>query len=193
MGAGIVLIFWIILLGILGSCWLICLCVYRRGKKSGNKVIRWIGLIPLGGVSLLFVALSTLIFLNVVRLSVPRFVYADALGHKPTADVAGLKSKAWSFADTTVIFLQFKVSSNTLPQIVPKGLERVAPSEFMNRFHSSALDSPPKWWVPITGAPGEYFMHISIGGEGKRHSSEWRFMTYDPSSGIGQYFYIGID
>lgn len=191
MGAGLVIFSWLFCLGLLGGVWLLAFSVFRQGRRTGSAVVRWIGLVPLVVISLLLLLLVSAWIAVIVRFSVPRFVYSYAFGEAPAADVRDLKSKAWSFADTTDILLQFKASSNTFRKLVPAGVERVTLTEFKEALHTKGMGSPPKWWAVINEAiPAETYA-----GSGMRnyHTSEWILMTFDPTTETVQYYYVGID
>ena len=193
MGPGIVILFWLLMAAIFGALWLASLVVLIIGRRKKSRLMSWLGGIPLSGLTLFACLAIALIAFGVIRSRNPRFVYQDTFREKPSPDVAGIQSDAWSFADSGHVYLRFRASESTFRRIAPKDVPKVTYAQYKDQMPGIAGDSPPAWWAPPTEATSEIYLLNSNFGKGKNFASETTLVTYDKDAGIVQYFYIGID
>jgi hypothetical protein len=190
MRPAFVILIWLVLAGIFGFFWVVSLVVFLIGRWKKKRWLKWMGLVPLTGLTIIALLAGTFFAIGITRAITPKYVFTDYLGEKPGGDVGNIRSKVWSFADSTTVHLQFQSSPETFHRLLPKELKRAAFQEYEYYFHVE--DEWPDWWRPINGFNSEVYF-INTSRNGKRRASETILMTYDSRTKIVQYFYLGID
>jgi hypothetical protein len=189
MGPLFVIVLWLIAAGIFGILWVGSLVAFLVGKRKRKRLLKWLGLMPLTGLTLLALLIACVFAVGIIRAVTPKYVFADAFGEKPSADIVNIRSKAWSFADSADVFLQFQTTPETFHRLIPKELKRFNG----NSRHGSIDHDWPTWWRSIDPATSEVYILETDFGEGKRFATETIIMMYDPQNRIVQYHYQGID
>jgi len=133
-----------------------------------------------------------LVAFGLLRSTNPRYVYHDTFHEKPSVDVQHLRSRVWSFADTSDVFIRFEASPETLHRVLPKAMQRVSYADYKRRMPGNNLD-PPAWWRPPNSTTSEIYLRVPESGHGDHFAFEKTLMTYDASTKTAQYFYLGID
>ena len=194
MGPAFVILFWAILAGIFGFFWLVSLFLFVIGWRKKKNWLKWLGLIPLVGLTVVALIITVVISIGIVRGITPKYVYTDTFGERPSHDVTNIKSKVWSFADEADVHIQFQTSPETFHRLIPKDLERVTFEKYKEKMPTIAgEESAPKWWLPVTQSTSEIYLLSTEFGKGKRFATETILMTYDAPTRTAQYYYIGID
>jgi len=190
MGPGIVILFWLIIAAIFGFFWLIALGFFYFGIRRKKRWMAWLGGVPLFGSTFLVLLVMGLIAYLSVRASMPHFLYEDTFHQPPAPDVADLKSKTWSFADSADTYIQFTASKSTFERLLPPGSRRVSYKDFQDQVYNNEI--PPAWWTP-PGPDDEIWLLQPDYGKGKSFASETTYMAYNEKSRSVRYFYLGID
>lgn len=153
----------------------------------------WLGGVPLLAISALGLALAGLVGFEVLRSTIPRYVYQDTFHEKPSADVEHLQSRVWSFADEGEVFLRFQAGPETVHRVVPRMMQRVSYPDYCRRMPPRHI-KPPAWWQPPTEATSEIYLSLpERGREGDQFGFETRLMTYNVATKTAMYFSLGID
>jgi hypothetical protein len=187
MGPLFVIIFWLIFVSFFTILWIGSLILFLVGWRKKKRLLKWLGLAPLAGLTLFALLIAGVFAVVVVRMITPKYVFADSFGEKPNADVVNIRSKVWSFADEGDVYLQFQAPPETFHHLMQKRLKGpVANSPYL-------IDGSdrPNWWRSVDPANSEIYVWRNP-GEG-RFASETILMTYEPRDRIVQYHYVGID
>lgn len=151
-----------------------------------------IAAVPVVIMPVVFGAFASLVIFGAVRGTIPRYVYQDAFGERPSADVRHLWSRNWHFADEGHVFMRFEATGETFHRIASKRMQKVSFKEFEAKVPDNHI-SPPRWWVRPTESTGEIYLRAPEWGHGLQFASESEFMTYDPATNTVMYFFLGID
>ncbi len=192
MGAGFVIMFWLIIAAILGTIWLCTLVLFIVAWKKRWKVLKWLsGTAVVGGV-VIALAAGGLLAYKLVRASIPSYVFTDVFYTKPTESVRDIKSKVFWFADTGSIYLRFHTDIDTFRRLVPKDLKRVTKQEFEEKKWQEG-NKHPSWWQSTFSSSDEIYLQESEPGNGKTFANETTWMAYDSQRQIGYYRFLGLD
>jgi hypothetical protein len=191
MGPGLVFLILIIMVGAFGFLWIGSLVIFIVGRKKGSVRIKWFGLVPLTILTILALFLGSLIVVGIVNSMNPHYVFTKTFAEEPDEHVHELKSKVWTFADSSDIYLQFKTSPDKFHRLMPTDLKRVTFEEY--KADLGYLDDWPDWWQAIDRSNSEIFVLNKSHGEGKKYESELTLMIYDAKSQFAQYYFCGID
>jgi len=192
MGPGFVILFWLLIAGVFGIFWMAGLVIFLIGKSKRSRLMMWLGGIPVASLTMIALAIAGLIGFGIIRATNPRYVYKDAFGERPSADVTTIRSKVYSFADEAHVFLTFRAAPETIHRIVPKYLKKVRYDEYCREMSGNNL-TPPPWWKPPDQSTNEIYLLSTDFGQGKRFATETTVMTYDHQTKTAMYFYLGID
>jgi len=193
MGPGFVILFWLILAGIFGVIWVGSLVLFLVGRWKRKAWLKWLGLIPLVGLTLFAFIAGSVLAVGIVHATTPKYVFFDTFGEKPTADITNIKSKVWSFADEADVHLQFQASPATFNHLLPKDLKQVTLEEYKTKMPDIGGHEWPAWWRPVDESDSEIYLLNTEFGKGKKFATETTLITYDAKSKVVQYFYMGID
>lgn len=192
MGPGLVILFWLIIVGILGTVWIGALILFLVSFKKKWRVIKWLsGIAVTGGAAIAF-SIGSLLTYGLVRSSVPKYVFEEVFHSKPTNNISDIKSKVFWFADTGSIYLCFRTNISTFKRLVPKNLPRTTWVEFKEKgWHESG--EHPSWWLLAVSDSDEIYWRATEFGKGGKFASETEWMIYDFQRQIGYYRFLGID
>ena len=156
VGAGIVVIFWIIIAAI-GTCfWFCCLGVLLFAWRRRWRVLGILAAIPLVGMPLAAAAIGALFAVYTGLGFYPPFVYRLEFNEAPTADVRELSGYKFGFADSEDCYLRFRASNATVARLVVKAkFEPISEKEFRSRI--LGLELTPPSWNPFNGTPTKFY------------------------------------
>jgi len=163
---------------ILLGCWLCSFLFLRLGIKTKNPVLKWIAFVPLSLITAFFL----LGVFDAVWTHLPRSVYTETFGEKPSADVSGIKSEYRIGPDFERTCLQFHAEKSTFERICPSSLKEVTYDECLELLASN-IRPRPKWWINVNSE-----MTIRLFVVDRQHPYQIRLLTYDEASKIVQYF-----
>lgn len=197
MGAGFVVLIWLILGGIAFAIFLFFLVLGAIGAWKKKPVLKWFGFIPAATIAAIGIFVVGALGYGFWALTQPRMVFKDMLGQKPGSKVSNIESSAYWFADTGSIYLRFDTDETTFRSLVPSELKNadIADIELHGVNHE---EGAPAWWHKTPSAGWQVYFRdfdgFSSGTSGLRgFVSETEYMVYDPDSGVGYFRFLGID
>jgi hypothetical protein len=191
MGAGFVILVWLIVAVVLGALWLGTLVLFIVAWKKRWRVLKWFSGIGVVGGVVVALTIAGLLTYGLIRTSVPKYVFTDTFHAKPTKSIRDIKSKVFWFADTGSVHLCFRTDVSTFRGLVPKDLPKVTKTEFEEGWHESG--EHPSWWRPLVSDSDEIYFQATEVGKGKNFATETTWMVYDSQQQIGCYRFLGID
>jgi hypothetical protein len=164
---------------LLGVCW----------KK---RWLKWVGGISCGVVTAGVLAFGLFLGIAIAQSMHPPSVFKQEFGRRPGEEIQSLKSSTWHFGDSGFTLLQFETSLEEFEKLVPKGLERLGPADFKDRF-AYQLERHPEWVALKSGEALIYGTSRKTTTIKGIFTSEWMVMTYSPANKLAQYYYSGLD
>lgn len=110
----------------------------------------------------------------------PIAVYRGAFNSAPPASVTNLQGKFSSGPDCGFRYVQFTTDEATFRSLLPKQLSR-------NDANSPRPHEPPTWWTPAVPGQTEFYPHSGDS------MSETTLMTWNPKTGVVQFYWQAID
>jgi hypothetical protein len=192
MGAGVVILIWLLIAAVFGVFWLGFLALFLIGRSRKSRLLKSLGGVPLLCSSVFALWFAGTAVYGFIYNQLPDNVYKSVFGFSPSADVTNIKSTYYYFADTGEFYLRFNASPQTINKIVRLGFTRHPRSE-LSPEDSSGLDDqgPPAWWKPVQTKSTRYYQARKRIGDFSTMEEEW--LCYDASTQLAYYHYIGID
>ncbi len=110
----------------------------------------------------------------------PTAVYQHAFNSPPPSTATNLQGIAYYGPDCASRYLQFTTDEATFRSILPKGLSR-------DDTNSPRPHEPPAWWTPAVPGQTEFYHHS------RDSMSEATLMTWNPKTGVAQFYWQAID
>ena len=195
MGPGFVILFWLVVLAVLGALWLALAVAAYFGWKKKIGWLKWVAGIPAALMVFVGVLVGGFLALGVIASMNPSSVFKETFGVPASAATSDIRSSVFWFADTGSVYLRFRTSREEFRKLVPADL--VAKSANEAKAVLPIEGGPhPDWWSFRYAQEWDYFVRAKTDhdGPGKRgFYSESEYMAYDPSTGFAYYRYLGID
>ena len=182
---------WLLFAGVFTTLWVGAFLLSRWGARP-MSVVGGVVFVLLSLVGVYFVGRITV---GLIRVSTPSVVFERSFGFKPTPDVSNIKSSYWYFADTGLIYLEFKTSPETLQRIIDRGLKTTTAENFKSILTSGLSKSGPRWWEPLKDASAQFFYAERKPDTmaSQDFASETELLSYNPRTGLVFYCFSGID
>ena len=196
MGAGFVIILWLIALGIVGTIWigLVVLCIV--GWKKKKPWLKWLAGIPAALMLAFGLLLGGLFAYGTYEALNPNSVFKNTFGDRPSQKISDLHSSLWWFADTGSVYLRFKTTEEEFRHLAPKRLAALPMEEIKRQTPSEYGSEPPSWWSYQFNPQWIYlFRDTSKPGSTSTQGfhTEMEYFAYDPDNHIAYYRYLGFD
>jgi hypothetical protein len=198
MGAGIVILFWLVILIIFGFICLSLILLSFLGWKNKWRWLKWIAGIPAAMIIICGILLVSLIIYGVIDSMNPRSIFKRTFGHSPSNEVSSIQSNFYWFADTGSVYLTFKTTEKEFRRIVPDGLIEKTMEEMRREMPNEGGSEAPVWWSYRADQTRLNFLRHDA-NHGKPEPAkkgfyyEVEYFTYDPSTQRAYYRFLGID
>lgn len=159
-----------------------------------KKTVRKVSL-SLGGLGLVVSLLSLGLVAGCNHLlwgptTDPAAVYQHAFHSPPPPAATNLQGIAYYGADSASRYLQFTTDEATFRSILPKGLSRDDTKGYLS-------SEPAKWWTPAVPGQTEFYYQSRDPDDPGRPPgapmSERTLMTWNPKTGVVQFYWQAID
>jgi len=196
MGAGFVILFWGVILGILTLIWVGLVALFVIGWKKKKSWLKWCAGIPAVLMLLVGVSGGGIMIYGMVCSTNPNVVFEDTFRVAPTNKITNIKSDLYWFADTGSVYLQFTTPEDEFQRLIPEGLSKRTMQQMKEEVPMDLGAEKPSWWTYETRSDWLYFLRLDSGGNkpSKRgFYSETEYYAFDPKSQTAYYRFLGID
>ena len=196
MGAGVVILMWLIILGFFAVIWGILVAATIYGWKRKKMWIKWCAGVP--AALMLFGGLlaGILTVYGLIDSMNPKSVFENTFGTPPSPSISDIKSNLYWFADTGSTYLRFNISEVEFRKLMPSGLTECTMQKIKADLPTETGSKIPTWWTHDYQPGWLYFMRDDFNKEQpqkKGFHSELEYFIYDPNSKTAYYHFLGID
>jgi hypothetical protein len=196
MGAGFVILIWLILAGIYGCIFLAFAGIWFWGRKKKITWLKWLGKILAIGMLVVALFLIAFVAFGIIRSKNPRWVFKQTFNSTPPASISKIQSSLFYFADGGDVYLRFQTSKEEFEKLVSANLNKKNAAEMERDMPRESGDDLPKWWDYQIQSDWIYYLRVysSMKNSGpKGFFSETEYFAYNPKTQIAYYHFIGID
>ncbi len=196
MGAGIVLFFWLILVGLYGGAVLILCAIWVFAWRRQRKILKWLAGLSAAVMIIAAILVVALYGYAFIESSNPATVFRNSFGEPPSEVVSEIQSDLYWFADTGSVFLRFETTEEEFLRLVPEGLTRRTLTEIQNGLPGGSGIETPEWWKFRFEEDWAYFWRndFNLKSPGRRgFFSETEYYAYNPNDGLAYFRFLGID
>jgi len=195
MGPGVVILFWLIVLGVVGALWLGLVALAVVGWQRRIAWLKWTAGIPAALMAAGGLTLAIAVAYLMIDSARPTRVFENSFGQPVPESVSDLQSRLWWFADSGSVYLRFQVDEETFRRLVLADLPARIPEEMRAELPGEG-GGQPEWW-DFTVAPGWiYYLRVESGGDKPAKKGfywETEYLAYNPATGRAYYRFLGID
>lgn len=195
MGAGIVLIFLLILAGVYGFVFLAFAGLWFWGRRKKATWLKWIGGIPAVVMLAFAVFVAGFFAWGISRTKNPEWVFKETFNIPPPAAVTNLQSSYYYFADTGSVYLRFQTTEAEFQKLVNTKLVKKTSQEMQLDAPTELGGERPVWWdYQIQPEWTYYFRDSTINNSGATgFSYETEVLAFNPKTQTVYYHFLGID
>jgi hypothetical protein len=196
MGAGFVILSWLLFAAIYGFIFLVFVGLWFLGKKKKISWLKWFGGVPAVGMVALALFAIGFIAWGIICSVNPRWVFKDTFNVAPPPSVSQIQSSFYSFADTGVVYLRFQTTQDEFEKLVSTNLVKKTAEEMERDTPGESGGDIPKWWDYQIQSGWIYYLRVSpvSNSSGNREfASETECFAYNPKTLTAYYHFVGID
>jgi len=196
MGAGFVIMFWLIALGIIGAVWCGLVVLSIVGWKQKKPWLKWLAGVPAALMLAFGLLIGGLLAYGTLTSMSPNSVFTNTFHEAPSAKVSDIESSLWWFADTGSVYLRFKANEEEFRRLVPRRMTEHTMEAIKEAAPSESGSELPAWWNYQYQPNWIYFFRDNRKpGSPSTHgfSHETEYFAYDPKTEHAYYRFLGID
>ena len=198
MGAGFVILFWLIVAAIYFLVAVVLSSLFLLGWFKKWIWLRWLAGLPAAGMLLLAVVVIIGMIVGIALSQNPKNVFRSTFNENPSSEVSDIQSSLFWFADTGSVYLRFHTTESEFRRLVPEGLVSHTSEEMRQHTPIESGFDPPKWWMYQLDPRWIYFLRCDSGsiehGPARRgFYSETEYFAFDPATQTAYYRFLGID
>jgi hypothetical protein len=196
MGAGFVILIWMIFAGIYACIFLAFIGIWFWGRKKNITWLKWLGKISAIGLALIASFIIAAIAWGIVCSKNPRWVFKETFNTAPPPSVSKIQSSFYSFADTGSVYLRFQTSQEEFEKLVSTNLVTKTSEEMQRDTPGESGGEIPKWWDYQIQSDWIYYLRVSRSGNdsSKRgFAGETEYFAFNPKTQTAYYHFLGID
>jgi len=196
MGAGLVILFWLIFAGIYGCIFLAFAGLWFWGRKKNITWLKWLGKVSAIGMAMIAIFLVAFIAWGIIRSMNPRSIFKEEFGIAPPTAVSKIQSSYYWFADTGDVYLRFQTSQEEFDKLVSGNLKKKTAEEMKRDTPSEYGGGTPDWWDYQIQSEWIYYLRVySSEKESGLKGFFWEteYFAYNPKTQTAYYHIVGID